>query len=173
MFSFSIHMFTKNKKKEECCVCFKDTENVIAPCLHVMCKECILIWCSKKIKCPICNTTVLSPCRIDNLTKNIRTTQRITIHENTPLGLALKEVSEGLYVLCVDEASVGESLGFRAQQIITHVNDIPITGLEDMKTIFRQASHTHHPLQFTLLRPLVRPSSQRLFSCFHYKVFPV
>lgn len=161
-------------KEEECCVCLKNTENVISPCLHVMCKTCILKWSSKKLSCPICMTTIVSPCPTKQLTRSNTTTRQMTAKEDVMLGLTLKEVADGLYILNVDDNSAAEKMGLKYAQTITHVNDIPIKKIQDVKKIVAQAQRTKHILQFTLLRPPLKPCSKRylFFPCFHYRVHP-
>lgn len=79
---------------EECCICFNPTTNLIDPCGHLMCKECILTWCRKTISCPLCKTTLLAPCSMSDLEPVKSPTVFFGVAPSQQVGVTISNISD-------------------------------------------------------------------------------
>lgn len=134
---------------DECCICFYATANRISPCGHLMCKECILRWCHTTNTCPLCKNVVLSPCPMCDLKPTDEPSLYVKVCPDRMIGITLTDVRVGVRLKTVDRHSLAHRLGMRRGQIVTHVNDIPMTTPHDLIEMVYEARVRSHPLRFT------------------------
>ncbi len=49
--------------ERECCVCLERNSEMLLPCLHAFCEQCIVAWAEKNDKCadcPVCRTPIVT-----------------------------------------------------------------------------------------------------------------
>ena len=46
----------------ECCICLDNLSNIMLPCMHAFCNDCIIVWQAKQNNCPICRSEILNKC---------------------------------------------------------------------------------------------------------------
>lgn len=144
---------------KECCVCFKDTDNLILPCQHRICKLCILRWCEKKVECPMCKKTVISPCAMENVER-----RSVCFPTDVKLGVTLtnSKQGDGVFISRLSNDSVARSLRMHKGQLITHINDIPIAEHDVAVRIINSARETGFPIHFCIEGSLAAPTT-----CWH------
>jgi hypothetical protein len=142
---------------EECCICFNPTTNLIDPCGHLMCKECILTWCRKTISCPLCKTTLLAPCSMSDLEPVKSPTVFFGVAPSQQVGVTISNISDasqrGVRVKNMVKDGLAMVHGMKKGHIITHINDIPVRAHGDAVAIINQAQCYGHPLRFTMVDP--------------------
>ena len=159
---------------EECCICFNHTTNLINPCGHLMCKDCILKWCDKRICCPICKTTLLSPCPMSDLESTKSPTVYFGVAPSQKVGVTITNRSNpserGVRVKNVTIGGLAMVHGLKKGHIVTHINDIPVKNHGDAIAIINQAQCYGHPLRFTMFDPDL-PRKKPLSPRGHWKKF--
>jgi len=46
----------------ECSVCLDNQSDIMLPCLHAFCTQCIELWQAKQSNCPVCRSEILTRC---------------------------------------------------------------------------------------------------------------
>lgn len=46
----------------ECSVCLDNLSDIMLPCLHAFCTQCIELWQAKQSNCPVCRSEILTRC---------------------------------------------------------------------------------------------------------------
>jgi len=46
----------------ECGICLDNMSDIMLPCLHAFCNQCIALWQAKQQNCPICRSEILLRC---------------------------------------------------------------------------------------------------------------
>ena len=137
---------------DECCICFHPTENTVEPCQHRMCKECIVRWSRRTMRCPMCKACLLSPCPLQTLnTASCNTTIHFDVPSHSKVGITLCETNRGrVRVKAVQPKDLAHRNGLRKGNIITHINDLPVSSHHAAISIINQAQDHCGSLYFTL-----------------------
>jgi len=68
------------------------------------------------------------------------------------IGVRIRTVDEGVLVLSVMDTTPAAMAGFQAQDIITHVNGLPVAGLSQRDAVGLLRGRIHTPVRLTVLR---------------------
>ena len=83
----------KNRNKK-CPVCIERSCNsIIIPCYHLMCDTCIQTIMSRKIKCPICRSSITSVYSLNPVPINSKNKQLLTILKKSKVSIIVCDIS--------------------------------------------------------------------------------
>ena len=139
---------------KECAICYEPTRNVVMPCEHAMCRECVLQWLSRDhVTCPYCKGVVVCPSRIP---LTVFPTKRVLTSDESSgrdVGLTLVDAAPGVMVQKVLQDGLAFQYGLRRFDRVTHINNIPVRDHRLAIRIVDAAAKASFPLSFTLLPP--------------------
>ena len=128
----------------ECCICFQQTTNWVAPCQHLMCEPCALKWFHTKANsCPMCRGIVLSPAPTPRV---VGPGIKIVCTPSGTLGVVVESHARGVKVLTVDKAGDAYACGLRKGDVVTHMNAIPLRSTEQAVDMLDRAKDCSYPL---------------------------
>lgn len=137
-----------------CVACMTPTRTVLCPCSHPMCEPCALTWFKRKLTCPTCRGTVLKVHPSSHNPYLVRVVPPMVT--DGKVGLALSPHAEGVLVQKVHKNTPAQLSGIRCDDVVTHINGIPICRPRQAFEMFQRAREYGENVRCTIL--VKRPS---------------
>lgn len=183
----------EDEDEDECVVCYNPTANRLSPCNHIVCLGCAELWVVRSVKCPVCRHTLVSlqlpdiPVQLQPLPLDISSSSKTPTHAfawcrrkppapprpfvivyfppGTHAGITFANADQAVRVsrLIADDQCARH--GLRKGDLVTYLNDIPVTDHARAAAISDAARDAGIPLKFTLAIPKKKSCMSMLDVC--------
>ena len=157
--SSQVTLTDENDAHQECVVCYEGTANLVRPCFHRVCPECIDKWVSKdQVSCPLCRGIVVNP-RKHLPVPALKVAGReatVTVVDfpcpNSHAGVTFSSDPRGLKVSGVHAADRAHACGLRHGDVVVLLNGMTVTDHAVAARLMTRAAETREPVAFSVVR---------------------